>query len=57
MLEVRGMGEKKAFFSEDKKYTEDLTLELFRELDEMEIFTLATGHRHLHNLVFQYFYT
>lgn len=29
----------------------------FRELDEMEVFTLATGHKHLHNLVSQYFYT
>lgn len=41
------MGEREAYFLRIRNTLKIVTLERFRELDEMEVFTLASGHAHL----------
>lgn len=41
------MGEGDILFKGIRNTLKFVTLERFRELDEMEVFTLASGHAHL----------
>lgn len=47
MLEESHGGEGSILFKEIRNTLKIVTLERFRELDETEVFTLASGHAHL----------